>query len=500
MKKILFSVLFSLLGYFVYADGSEQVCVLTNTGSTGDACSASQLGFVDPCTSLTFIVKYLTPPTGFVIVAKYEWFVNGISVKINTTTPSDFGLDWVIKSKTTTVLCKVTYKKQDGTLSQVFTSTSFTPNVKQLNFADNGITATTALPNFGCTTNTVSFSLNTFTCTGNFCSGVYNVGQYSITWQAPSGWTQTSISTNGDNVSFLPDASTGGTLTATITLPCGYTDTRTFTVNRVAEKPTFSSSSSNTVCSSPANVAINSTCGAIDYTYTIVGSTGITFAANGLQTLTTSSTSPILSLSGNASIFIMKAKANYPGNNISDEASKELIYGTPQPGAIQVNLIDLQLGRIEVEVDDAISGGPYNWYRDGVLVNYYHANWAKIPIPRGVCDVDYGISVENVNACGTSAQRFIVVYVPCEEYYRMSPNPASSEVTVSADEAKSVKGSNSTFDEICIYDKQGNLKKYQKHAKVKQARVNVSGLSNGTYFIEITNGTYKERKPLIIQK
>lgn len=177
-----------------------------------------------------------------------------------------------------------------------------------------------------------------------------------------------------------------------------------------------------------------------------------------------------------------------------------IVLGSPQPGAIQVNLIDLQLGRIEVEVDDALSGGPYNWYRDGGLVNNYHANWAKIPIPRGVCDVDYGISVETVNACGTSAQSFIVVYVPCEEYYRMSPNPASSEVTVTADQTKSVKGTNSTFDELKIYNQQGNLKKYQKFAKVKQTRVNVSDLSNGIYVVEIINGTYKERKQLIIQK
>lgn len=177
----------------------------------------------------------------------------------------------------------------------------------------------------------------------------------------------------------------------------------------------------------------------------------------------------------------------------------DVIFGSIQPGPIQVNLIDQQLGRIEVEVDDAISGGPYNWYKNGVLVSGYHANWAKIPIPRGVCDVDYGISVETANACGTSPQSFIVVYVPCEEYYRMSPNPASSEVTVSADQTKAVKGTNATLDEVRIYDQQGNLKKFQKYGKVKTARINISGLPNGIYFIEIINGEYKERKQLNVQ-
>ncbi len=135
MKKILFSIVFCLTVYFVYADGSERVCVLTNTGFTGDACTASELGPVDPCTSITFIVNNRTPPAGFIIVAKYEWFVNGVSVK-TTTDPTDFGIHWQIISNTTNVYCKVTYKKQDGTLSSAYTSTTFTPNVKSLNLGN----------------------------------------------------------------------------------------------------------------------------------------------------------------------------------------------------------------------------------------------------------------------------------------------------------------------------------------------------------------------------
>lgn len=139
MKKSYLTLCFLLFTFYSFAD-NENVCVVTNTGSSPQACSASALGFVDPCSTLPFVVNYQIP-AGFVIVAKYEWFVNGVSVK-TTTTPSDPVLNWQIKNKPTTVLCKVTYKKQDGTLSQVFTSTSFTPNVKQLNFADNGITET----------------------------------------------------------------------------------------------------------------------------------------------------------------------------------------------------------------------------------------------------------------------------------------------------------------------------------------------------------------------
>ena len=113
MKKIYSAICFILFAVSSYAD-QEKVCVITNTGTSGRACSASELGFVDPCANLSFAVDYLLP-TGFVVVAKYEWFVNGVSVK-STTDPTDPILVWQIQSKTTTVYCKVTYEKQDGTL------------------------------------------------------------------------------------------------------------------------------------------------------------------------------------------------------------------------------------------------------------------------------------------------------------------------------------------------------------------------------------------------
>ena len=49
MKKLLLSIIFFLIGHFTFADGTEQVCVTTNTGSTGQACTASELGFINPC-------------------------------------------------------------------------------------------------------------------------------------------------------------------------------------------------------------------------------------------------------------------------------------------------------------------------------------------------------------------------------------------------------------------------------------------------------------------
>ncbi|HEU5167025.1 MAG TPA: T9SS type A sorting domain-containing protein [Chitinophagaceae bacterium] len=442
---------------------------------------------------MPFIVNYGIPQ-GFAIVEKYEWFVNGVSVK-TTTDPSDFGLNWQMLSNPTSVYCKVTYKKQDGTLSSPFTSTTFTPIIKQLNFGN--ITTSTPPPNYGCS-NTASYSLNTFPCT-QLCDYVYTVGQYNISWQPPAGWVQTNISTNGNDVSFAPDATTGGTLTATITLPCGFTETKTFTVSRSAPAPTFSSSNPSATCASTATFSINPTCGATNYTYTITGSTGITFTANGLQTLTTASSSADISFSGAASVNTLKARANYPGSNSSTDASSEFTYGAAKPNNIDVILVDPSIGRIQVAVDPPVPGATsYNWYKNNVLQNFYHQEFAQITITRNVCDVWYDIAVEAVNTCGVSAKTHKNVYVPpCGNFFQVSPNPASSSITVSADESKV---ESKTFDEVRIYNFQGMLMKYQKLNSAKTTTLNVTDLINGNYFIEIKSGTYKEKQQLIIQK
>ncbi len=193
--------------FFVSAQQSPQpsACVLTTSSFGGDViiCSPTNLGSVNPCGTYTFIVtQYLPVPTGYAIVGKYEWFVNGVSVKTSTD-PSDPILNWPIASNSTSVYCKVTYKKQDGSLSTPYQSTTFTPKVKDLNF-NQAITTSTPPPNYGCTANTVSYSLNTLSCSGGgICDFVYSVSNYNITWQPPSGWVQTSISAKGNDVSFL---------------------------------------------------------------------------------------------------------------------------------------------------------------------------------------------------------------------------------------------------------------------------------------------------------
>lgn len=177
----------------------------------------------------------------------------------------------------------------------------------------------------------------------------------------------------------------------------------------------------------------------------------------------------------------------------------DISLGITAPTSIDFQLIDPTFGKIRAITSPVTGATSYNWYINGSLNLLYHSNGATFSISND-CDIEYDISVEAVNACGTSSQTHANAYVPCDNYYMVSPNPASGDVTVSADQTKSAKGTNTTFGEVRLYDMQGNLKKYQKVNKVKTAKINIAGLTNGTYFVEIINGSYKERKQLLIQK
>jgi hypothetical protein len=520
MKKSYLTLCFLIYTICCFAE-NENVCVITNTGSSGQACTASGLGYVDPCSTLAFQVNYnINTAAGFIIVAKYEWFVNGVSVKV-TTTASDPVLVWQIKASTTNVQCKVTYKKQDGTLSQVFSSNTFTPNVKILNFSD--VTAVTPPPNYGCTANPVSYSLNTYTCSGPaaFCSGIFNATQYQISWQPPSGWTQTSISANGNNVSFLPDATTGGTLTATITLSCGYKETRTLTINRVAATPAFASSNSSTICASSASLSINPICGATNYTYAIAGNAGITFTSNGLQTLTTSSTSASLSLSGGISAFVLSAKANYPGNNVSGEASTAINFGAPPLSITSSTNGCNGAYKIWNIVNNTPNNGT-NWYW---TVGYVGSN-SQITIfspssPSTMLSVKGGgtVNLNYVDLCGVTRTSGITVNGGgCFAFkIAISPNPSKSNMSISLTPENSSNQSitnaaiiNNTPIKIIpsagktimsLFEVNSNtLVKQWAHNEVSNLNYNfnINGLPKGVYILQIDrNGTATTTKVII---
>jgi len=146
-----------------------------------------------------------------------------------------------------------------------------------------------------------------------------------------------------------------------------------------------------------------------------------------------------------------------------------------------------------------ISGGAYNWSIPGDWLNVQGQGssilYAQIPSSGGSSG---DVNVTVFDGCDYFYSS-LSVNVSCGYYFSMSPNPASSTVTVSAKEttSKGVK-SDKTITELNIYDQQGNLKKRQKFGKVKQATLNISDLRTGVYFVEIVDGIYKERQQLSV--
>jgi hypothetical protein len=159
---------------------------------------------------------------------------------------------------------------------------------------------------------------------------------------------------------------------------------------------------------------------------------------------------------------------------------------------------------VELYVYPVPGATSYKWYKNGVLVPGQNGTTVDIPV---TCNVNTQISVEAVNACGASSRIYRTVKAPCwggGGVFMVSPNPATGIISVSPktdNVAKLTIGTNtSTFNEIRIYNMQGELKKYVRYNNAKQASLSVHDLSNGIYFIEISNGTYKEKQQLSIQK
>jgi len=86
----------------------------------------------------------------------------------------------------------------------------------------------------------------------------------------------------------------------------------------------------------------------------------------------------------------------------------------------------------------------------------------------------------------------------CEEFFRVSPNPAISQILVTVQTGKN--GSGKTISGIKVYDQQGSIKKSIKCDKVTQVSVDISDLHEGAYIVEISAGTFLEKKKILVHK
>ena len=125
------------------------------------------------------------------------------------------------------------------------------------------------------------------------------------------------------------------------------------------------------------------------------------------------------------------------------------------------------------------------------------------------------------NVCGVAQEFFSFKSIrcggdpgdpdPCNQF-AVSPNPASGHINIyvplipppcddppiiisKTKKSKIERG----ITQLRLFDNTGVLKKQQSTAKTKQLSLNISGLTPGIYYLEISDGAFKERQKVVIQ-
>lgn len=149
----------------------------------------------------------------------------------------------------------------------------------------------------------------------------------------------------------------------------------------------------------------------------------------------------------------------------------------------------------------------FNWWVDGVQRRTNADNITYWDIP---CQQSIRIKCNQTNTCGTSSmsQEEWVINYNCYPFMALSisPNPSTGMVTVSlqnnaADKkATTAPAKQELIKEISLYDQSGGLRKKWKMNNTATYQINVSEFPSGVYFIEVNDGTQKQRQQLLIQK
>jgi bacillolysin len=222
----------------------------------------------------------------------------------------------------------------------------------------------------------------------------------------------------------------------------------------------------------------------------------------------------LYSASGNSATFIPKGTST---GNGSVQVSLSYTCGT----SIPINTVNVFVGCPTPSISATkISGtgepteyrfttiqytnATYSWYVNNVLQQSGTSNTFEWYFP---CNVSKTIKCKLTNGCGTSGfSNSITKTGGCNKTlsYSVSPNPATSTVTLSAVSPKTVVDSTeitySSFDFVRVYDFQGNLKKSLKYSKANSVSINIADLNGGGYIFEIGTAEYAEKHQVMVNK
>lgn len=233
----------------------------------------------------------------------------------------------------------------------------------------------------------------------SICEGVseaYNIASVneatSYTWTLPSGWSGSSTSTN---ITLIPDTA-DGIISVTASNICGTSSAQTLTIN-VNSIPAMPDTilGNIVVCSGSNNIySITPVPGATSYTWTLPGAWSGTSTSDNINTIASSSGGNILVTSNNLC-----------GSSVAQILGVTVNSIPATPGSIS-GVLSLCSGSAETyTIDSVFSATSYNWSLPSGWIG--SSSDTSITLTSGVSGGN--ITVEAVNACGTSAQSQITV-------------------------------------------------------------------------------------------
>ena len=279
----------------------------------------------------------------------------------------------------------------------------------------------------------------------------------------------------------------------------------------------------NISCNTNASYSVPNLFGC-SYTWTVSPALTIV-SGQGTSTITVTKSSPDPA-NAQVSVQIVDSKGK---NKVVNVTKNVTVGGTPNivggyysSGGSWVPLTVWGGDPFDIENTVCFNGNPTSTNTNMEIWNASSIAWSKVfpTTPNGVTwsqsngnagivfkttNQTIGLKVTATNGCGSSEKVYAFKSVSCglRQMFTVSPNPASSVANVSVvdNPARNMENQGgSNFSEIRIYDATGVMRKIQKFNKVKSASVNLSGLGKGIYFIEISDGTNKEKHQLLIQK
>ncbi|CAN5298472.1 hypothetical protein BH20BAC1_BH20BAC1_03770 [soil metagenome] len=341
------------------------------------------------------------------------------------------------------------------------------------------------------------FTINNGSGTTGITDYTWNLGSTPNGWKLPNGSAAPATYSTGTTptLSLTPVcATTPKNISATVTANGNTYNTNTSTISIVP--PAITISSNAPLCSGSRN-------------YSVLGlpcNASVSWVISPSGIVTPSVIGNTVTLTKNASATgVITLTANITGNCGPLSTSTQIQVGNITPSIYAV----LTSGPGEPTtynfIATSIPGAIYTWYVTGAVNNPQQTGSFNEFDWYFACNQSRTVYCVVTTNCGNATSNSITKTGGCDRglIFQLSPNPATNSFTITSQQNtlnSSAVGNPTSFNEIRIYDPLGNLKKYEKTNSVTKNLIDVSNLGNGLYIVEISDGTYREKHQLLIQK